>query len=140
MGLLDDLVNPTRADLDAIYAFVRAQRPAASSNPEALKQIESFEGWYQGLGLTDALLDNETLKEAKRRKAALLVAMKQTLPADYVPADAPQTPPPRDETLDAMKAGLSDTAGQAVSLVKVAAIAAVGIVLLNLYQGTKLRR
>jgi len=137
MSLFDDLVNPTKPDLEAIYAYVRAQRPAAKGKPKALAIIVDFESWYQGLGLTDAALDNETLKEAKRRRSALNDALGEKLPDDYVPVDAPQTPPPRDEVLDAVKEGVSTSSSQLVTLAKAGVAAAVGIVLVNLWRKTR---
>jgi hypothetical protein len=139
VSYLDDILNPTKADLAAIYEYVRSRRPDAVSKPKAMAVIVAFESWYQGLGLTDAVLDNETLKEAKRRRAELNAALGDELPASAVPVDAPQTPPPRDETLDAIRAGIPEAGSQLVTLVKVAAVAAVGVLLLNLYSGTKVR-
>jgi hypothetical protein len=139
MSLFDDVFNPTKADLEAIYQYVRSRRPDAVGKPAALAAIVSFESWYQGLGLADAVLDAETLKEAKRRREAVNAALGDVTPADRVPVDAPQTPPPRDETLDAIRAGIPEAGGQLVSLVKLAAVAAVGVLLLNLYSGTKVR-
>jgi hypothetical protein len=145
MGAFDDLINPTSSELEAIYAYVRAQRPKTKAHPAALPLIESFESWYQGLGITDWAFDVETLNEAKRRRNAINAALEAVIAPDWVPADAPQVAPPKGElaglkeSIEEAGRKLSDAPSQAVTLLKVGVVVGVGVVLFNLWRGTRVR-
>ena len=143
MGMWDDLVNPTQGDLSAIYAWVKEQRPKTRKRPAALPLIESFESWYQGLGATDWLFDTETLNEAKRRRNEIEKALGEVIAPDWVPADSPQTAPPKGElaglkeSLEEAGRKLSDAPSQAIGLIKVVVVVGAGILLLNLFRKTR---
>jgi hypothetical protein len=139
MSLPGEILNPTQADLKAIIDYVNGVQPDAvkTRNARALSLIQSFQGWYQNLGPLDHIFDQETLNEAKRRRNEINVALGTTIPLDQVPADAPQTPPNANVWVTKLEKDISDAPSQVVTLVKVAAVVGVGIVLWNLYQGTK---
>jgi len=96
-------------DLNAIYAYVRAQRINSVKFPAILPLIAEFEGWYGGLEaayksrgplgtVTGHVIDAEDVAEAKRRREAINQFMGQRIPGDWVPADSGQTPPDKPET------------------------------------------
>lgn len=97
-AILSALVNTgsDKETLDAIYDYIRNQRPRINEFPGLLQEIQSFESWYQGLGWYDRnIVSKEALDEAKRRRNKLNEVMKTKIPDTWVPADAPQTSPPK---------------------------------------------
>jgi hypothetical protein len=87
-----------RANLVAIYDYVRNARNKINEFPRALPIIESFESWYQGLGWYSLNVDiGATTDEARRRRHDLNKAMDSVTAPDKIPFDAPQTPPPAPE-------------------------------------------
>jgi hypothetical protein len=133
------LLNPLQDDLKAIADYINGRQPDAvrTRNARALSLVQSFQGWYQNLGPLDHVFDKETLNEAKRRRNELNAALGETIPLDQVPADSPQQPPDANTWVKTLEKDVSDAPSQVVTLVKVAAVVGVGIVLWNLYQGTK---
>lgn len=92
--------------LNAIYEYVRSQRPRIAEYPGILPLIESFEGWYQGLeeaskrgigvldpGIYRSKITQSEVNEAKRRREEINKILGEHIPDSTIPADAPQTPP-----------------------------------------------
>lgn len=101
--------NTAIDDLNALYAYVRAQRVKSGKYPAILPLIADFEGWYGGLeaayrsrgpfgSITAHVIDQEDVAEAKRRRTAINELMGARLPADWTPADAGQTPPNKPDS------------------------------------------
>lgn len=85
-------------DLNAIYDYVRNQRPKIDKYPHLLPAIQSFESWFLGLGWYDkAIMIQDTYNEAVRRRIEINKIMGQAIPDNWVPHDAPQTAPPKKE-------------------------------------------
>lgn len=133
------LLNPLQDDLQAIITYVNERQPEAvrSKNAKALALIQNFQAWYQNLGPLNTIFDQETLNEAKRRRNDINAALGQTIPLDQVPADAPQQPPAPNTWVSDIEQGVTSAPSQLISLIKVGAVVGVGIVLWNLYKGTK---
>lgn len=110
--------------IEAIYQYVRNQRPNIEKYPGLLKKIENFEAWYQTLSWYDKNIDSsETLNQAKRLRNEVNDAMHQKIPDTWVPADAPQTSPQAPPIISTKyKVGFSVGAGIVGAL-----IAAIGI-------------
>lgn len=75
-GIFDDIVNPTKQDLEAIHTYVIGLK-SKNPPPAASTLISLFEKWYASLGVTDWFLDEDTLQEARRRRDAIDEAMNQ---------------------------------------------------------------
>jgi hypothetical protein len=138
-SISDAILSPLQQDLKAIIVYVNERQPEAvrTRNASALALIQNFQGWYQNLGPLDHVFDQETLNEAKRRRNAINTALGQAIPPEQVPADAPQQPAAPNTWVTKLEDDLSTAPGQLATLLKIAAVAGVGIVLWNLYQGTK---
>jgi hypothetical protein len=111
-------------NLEAIYQYVRNQRPNIDKYPGLLKKIEEFEGWYQTLSWFDKnVVSDDNLNKARRLRNDVNDAMHQKIPDTWVPADAPQTSPDLPPAVPTKyKIGFSVGAGIVAAL-----IAAVGI-------------
>lgn len=103
--------------INAIYAYVEAQRIKIPKFPAIGPLIDSFEGWYgqleestkggmfpgmPGPSILVHTVNVTDVNEAKRRRQEINDAMGAKLPSDSVPADSGQTPadkPPVDSTI-----------------------------------------
>lgn len=134
-----DVLNPTQADLKAIYDYVNSRQPDAvkTKNVKALSLIQQFQGWYQNLGPLDQIFDVETLNEAKRRRNDINTALGEAIPLEQVPADNPQQPADTNEWVSKLKKDVSEAPSDIVNFVKIAAVIGGGIILWNLYKATK---
>ncbi len=141
-SISDALLTPLQADMKAIYVYVNSSLPRAiaAKNAKAVALIQNFQGWFQNLGPLDHLFDQDTLSEAKRRRNDINTALGEVLPPDWIPADNPQQPPDQNAWVADLKKGAEEAGklpAELVTLLKVVAALAGGVLLWNLYQGTK---
>lgn len=102
--------NDSIERINAIYEYVRNQRPRIGEYPGLLPLIADFEGWYQaleeawskginlGVIATRHIVSISDVNEAKRRRDEINGIMGEHIPDTNIPHDAPQTPPgkPKD--------------------------------------------
>jgi hypothetical protein len=84
-------------NINAIAAYVSAQRVNVPKYPAILPLIQDFEAWFGQLqesqeGILGHRVNAADENEAIRRRKAVNDAMGQKLPDDWTPADRPQTP------------------------------------------------
>jgi len=106
--------NDSIERINAIYDYVRNQRPRVNEYPNLLPLIADFEGWYQaleeawskginlGVIATRHIVSISDVNEAKRRRDEINGIMGEHIPDTNIPHDAPQTPPgkPKDYGID----------------------------------------